>query len=388
MASGNASEAFWNLHRRLRALVEQQNQAGKVRALPLSPTQLARSAERLAEFSKLLYDLFEVGSPGDLDAAEIDLEIAEAERDFRLEIFQPELAELLKRSGYYHAVLSQSDEVDSFYAVIRDRIPAKERTVTKLYLLDGCEFSRGQFEVAGIPVVQMSAAELEQLGPSPAVCRDFFPNESIDSERFSKQWFLRVHEDVWIGYEYQRWEDTLAQWQSQHEALARVGNFLEKSLPGKTPHVSASPEEVAAGYMAAAKVAAPVLPKYFDVVLLLSLYKPKFFEITKILLCEAGWRRIWFRSTIPRVRTYRFFGKNHMRSAVRPSTYRIDEAKWPAFEAYLTLASLGLRNAKASQNTRPLIIASRRYLQGTFATGDVFPQWETESLAIEHLKSY
>jgi hypothetical protein len=64
-------EAFRALHHELRALVEQQHQTGMVRALPLSPVQLAREAERLEEFRQLVIDLFQLQSTdGDLRLAE------------------------------------------------------------------------------------------------------------------------------------------------------------------------------------------------------------------------------------------------------------------------------------------------------------------------------
>jgi hypothetical protein len=66
----------------------------------------------------------------------------------------------------------------------------------------------------------------------------------------------------------------------------------------------------------------------------------------------------------------------------------VDAAAWSAFESYLKLANAGLQNAKGSRNARGLIISSRRYLQATFATGDVFPQWETKLSTIEHPRSY
>jgi hypothetical protein len=78
---------------------------------------------------------------------------------------------------------------------------------------------------------------------------------------------------------------------------------------------------------------------------------------------------------------------NSSAGEARP-TYHVGSEKWSDFERYLTLASVGLKNAKASKEARPLIVATRRYLQATFARGNVFPEWETESMAIEHPASY
>jgi Apea-like HEPN len=410
MTSGTASELFSIFHQRLRALVEQQNQAGKLRALPLSPLQLAREAERLDEFNGLVTELFELGSPEDLEPEELEFlddetlqsedlpeileELARERWNANFSASSSDLSELLKRSGYYHDVLSGSDDVDRYYCAIRDRIPAKVRTIVRLYLLDGCDFSRERFEVAGIPVVRMSPSEIEELGPAAAVCSDFFPNEAINSDHFSKQWFLKVEEGLWTAYDYERWDATVDKQRAREALIAAFHDrgawpkritLAEVAALRPTRRHSAGSREVAAGQWTAAQLGLPTLPRYLDAILLLSLYNREFFEITKILVCEPNWRRIWFRSTIPRVRLAE---SSRVRSSVRPSRYSVDETHWSAFESYVTLGSAALRNVKASKEARAFIIASHRYLQATFATGDVFPQWETKSLAIEHPRSY
>ena len=106
MSSAQTSEAFWNLHRRLQVIVEQQIQAGNVRALPLSPVQLARAAEESAEFKDFVVDLFDVGDMSEY-VEEIDEDsedFAQLKRDVKIETLSDALSELLKRSGYYHAL--------------------------------------------------------------------------------------------------------------------------------------------------------------------------------------------------------------------------------------------------------------------------------------------
>lgn len=398
MHSGKGSEEFCGLHRRLRTLVEQQHQTGKVRLLPVSPLQLAREAERTDEFERVVLSLFSLESPdsvGDLelseahdpDATEEEQDDASDRREYTKEDwearktgFYSELTELLKRSGYYHAVLSGSDDVDKYYSVIAERIPAKNRAITKLYLLDGCEFARDRFDVAGIPVTRMSALELRELGPALAVSNDFFPNESIDSERFSKQWFLRVEEDVWTAYDYAQWAHSIDDFDPS-EGMDGVNEISDRP-PGVEAR-RARPREVAAGFTVG-KVASRVSFGYLDALLLLSLYNPEFFEITKILVCERGWRRIWFRSMIPRADRRLIAG----RAGEARLTYHVGSKKWSDFERYLDVANTGLKNAKASKEARPLIVATRRYLQATFARGNVFPEWEAKSMSIEHPASY
>jgi hypothetical protein len=63
--SVKGSEEFRGLHRRLRTLVEQQHQIGKVRLLPVSPVQLAREAEQTDEFRRLALRLFRLESEED-----------------------------------------------------------------------------------------------------------------------------------------------------------------------------------------------------------------------------------------------------------------------------------------------------------------------------------
>jgi hypothetical protein len=382
MASNEPSQAFWNLHNRLHTIVRrQQHETGNLHVLPLTAFQLAREAERLAEFKGLVLDMFDpqdqLSNLGDLELSEINdpnatddekddasdrYEDALAERDARLDDFTLALAELLKRSGYYHALLSDEDNFAKYYTIVAERIPARHRIITKLYLLDGCTFARDRFYITDILVTRMSPSELEEFGPSAAVCNEFFPNESIDLERFSKQWFLNLEEDEWTAYDYDRvWDD---------------GNWDDKGLHPDVIdlHLDDVQREIAAGVVAS-RATNPALPKYFDAVLVLSLYRPEFFEITRILICEQGWRRVSVWSTIPR-------GERGSYREKRKS-YSVSEEQWPAFENYVNMTSSGLNNAKASNGARSVTTAVRRYLQATFATGDVFPEWDTNSSGIE-----
>ena len=400
MATDESSPSFWNLHNRLSAIVRrQQHETDNLHLLPLTAFQLAREAERSAEFQDLVLDLFDPKSQysmvGDLELSEAldpnatDEEEADAWRrweaekaewEARLGDFTLALAELLKRSGYYHALLSGEVNFAKNYTIVTDRIPAKYRVITKLYLLDGCTFSRDRFDIGDILITRMSPSELEELGPSAAVCNEFFPNESIDPERFSKSWFLKLEEDEWTAYDYQRrddpvqeiiWNDTV---QEIKENLAQMAS--ERPIKPK-PKTDLHPQqEIAAGVVASRSI--DPLPKYLDAVFVLSLYRPEFFEITRILICEPGWRRIAARSTIPRGE------RGSYREKAKLESYTVSEELWPAFETYLNISRSGLQNARKSKDTRSVTTAVRRYLQATFATGDVFPEWETNSSGIEH----
>jgi hypothetical protein len=401
MATNEPSQAFWNLHNRLHAIVRrQQHETDKLHLLPLTAFQLAREAEGFAEFEDLVLDLFDPHSHhsnvGDLelsdaldsnatddeqDDAWYRYEAEKAEWEARLGDFKLALADLLKRSGYYHTLLSGEDNVTKYYSLVSERIPAKHRIVTKLYLLDGCKFFRDRFDVADIPVTRISASELEELGPSAAVCEEFFPNESIASERISTKWFLKLEEDEWTAYDYDRWEDTAAQWDRHEDVVQRAEEtFAQMKVSGRLikPRTDfQSQREIAAGVMAS-RAAIPALPKYLDAVLFLSLYRSEFFELTRILICERGWRRISVRSIIPRGE------KGSQREKAKIESYNVSEEQWPAFETYVNVSSSGLKNAKQSKEAHSVTTAVRRYLQATFATGDVFPEWEINSSGIEH----
>ncbi len=407
MATNEPSPSFWNLHNKLHAIVRrQQHETDNLHLLPLTAFQLAREAQRSTEFEDLVLDFFDPKSQhyhvGDLELSEAHdpdatddekedawnrYEADKAEWEARLRDFTLALAELLKRSGYYHALLSGEANFGKYYAIVAERIPAKHRIITKLYLLDGCRFSRDSFSICDILITRMSPLELEELGPSAAVCNEFFPNESIDSARFSKRWFLKLEEHEWTAYDYDRLADTSAQIDFHPDEMdlhLDVIQEIEENLAQKASGRPIKPKtdlhlqrEIAAGVVASRSID-PALTKYLDAVFILSLYRPEFFEITRILICEGGWRRIAVRSTIPRGE------RGSYREKAKIESYTVSEEQWPAFETYVNISSSGLKNAKESKDTRSVTTAVRRYLQATFATGDVFPEWETNSSGIEH----
>jgi hypothetical protein len=229
-------KAFWKLHERLNALVQQQfTGAEKLHVLPLTAMQLARVAESSQEFAPLVADLFRLGGPEDYKSAD--------EYDSEVRRFSPELSELLKRSGYYHAVLSRSGDVGKYYSAIWDRIPPRDRPITKLYLLDGCQFARDRFELSGYPIARLSPTEFEKLGPSADACSDFFPNEAIDPQEFRDLWFLEVIDTAWTAYDFFLNEDDSGQASSEVD-ITKVKLFSDFK----------SPPEVAAGVVASGSV--------------------------------------------------------------------------------------------------------------------------------------
>jgi hypothetical protein len=318
-------EAFLRLHRILRERVKgQATQKGRLRILPQRAAQLAQFAEARPEFLQAIPDLFGLGSPQDY----LSQDIWENHVKFAARI----VPRLLQRSGFYHGVISNKPPQPYYKAIIEQIAPAY-RPGTTLYLLDGCRFPKARFRVAGHLVARLSANELETIGLPLEVCDDFFPEERIDSSQLSDYWFVNIP--------------------------SRVYNFYNWDLDGDAPPApkgDAEFVEVAAGHYSSGPATAPVLPDYMKAVLGLSLYNDCFFEIPVVLSCEPGWRRFKIQSRSPR--------KN--------SDYEVDKARWAGFSKWLKLYDRGLGKAR---DVRPVLTAARRYLQATFATGDIFAEW-------------
>src|SRR5271154_1387054 len=99
-----------------------------------------------------------------------------------------ELSELLRRSGYYHALI-KGEAPEKYWQKIADRIPWALREIRYFRLLDGCKFARDQFDIGHYSIVRLSAKEIEALGPSSEVSRDFYRDEGLGSQ-LAKSWML------------------------------------------------------------------------------------------------------------------------------------------------------------------------------------------------------
>jgi hypothetical protein len=339
--------AFRKLHSHLLTIVTASTRQGRIRALPVSPLQLARKAESLEEFQNLAIELFELSErpiiveelfehlPEDSDeGADLKLEFAQQEWDNEVNRCCSTLAIALKRSGYYHSLASRREGFEEFVPIIDQRISADTTAVVKLYPLKDCEFSCDRFEVAGFRVVRLTAAELEALGPSGPVCKDFFPGEQIDPNDYSKTWFIRTEAGI----------------PTRLHILSDEGIYEEQK-------------------------ASPIIDQgLIDVVLLLSLYNRGYFSMNRIFLCEPGWRITEWPLPLSGPVEQR---QQHLVSA----------GKQLAFEEYLTIGTNGLKNARASGNQRnqgAIRTAVRRYLQATFTLGDVFSDWNAMGFVAQH----
>jgi hypothetical protein len=350
-SSEQTLEAFRKLHSLLLTIVTASTRQGRVRALPVSPLQLARKAESLEEFQNLAIKLFGLYERPVIveELPEYDPEDSNEEADCKLEASQKEwdnevdgccstIAIALKRSGYYHS-LARREGFEEFCSVIDQRISAEATAVVKLYPIKGCEFSCDRFEVAGFPVVRLTAAELGALGPSEPVCRDFFPDEQIDPNYYSKTWFIRTE-----------------------TVIPTTFNFLFKHLY----------EEIYDAQKASPIKASLIIDQGFiDGVLLLSLYNRGCFSIDRMFLCEPSWRRTEWPLPLS--------GPVDQRQP-----YLVIAGKQHAFEEYLTIGRNGLKHARASGNHDAIRTAFRRYLQATFTLGDVFSDWNATSFVARH----
>jgi hypothetical protein len=329
-------------------MIGNSSQVASIRAIPLSPVQLARRAEELPEFVEFMKELFgleerpeshyDLVSYGEDGVSEQDLEeqlgIEQEFWDDEFAQVRSKVSSLLRRSGYYHALASGNKESKKFYSLICQHLFADEVALLRFYLLDGCAFASNHFEVAGFPVARLSGKEIAALGPPNDVRRDFFPSERIgvnDLSKFALSWFVRTQSKV------------------PTSSAPLLLNDLEKA-----PRIEGRQQIM--------------LP-----VLFLSLYHRAPFEVSRVLVSEPGWRvEIWRVAAAQRESTQ--------------STYSVPPDKQPDFEDYLKIVDRGFRNAKAAdiKSKKDFITtAAYRYLQATFPKDDVLADWEIGSLIAE-----
>ncbi len=336
-------DSFSKFHKRLRemALASDAKSASDkiVHQLPPSIHQLARLAEQTLEFEQLAIDLFQGESP------------------------QPEtLADLIKRSGYYHSVLD-GEAPEPFWQKIVDRIPFRERDVKHLRLLEGCRFPKDRFSIAGHSVIRMSAAELAALGPEPRAAREFYPEEFLARRWLTERWFLEKGSLESTGYVSDR-ESPLG-------------------LDLSNIKIRARPKEIAAGVRSQPK--APKrngdymsdeleLPDYVAPVLILSLYDASFFEIPLSLVCEPGWRVLQSQLN---------FAPFENSISLRAAEYEVQPDAWANFERFVRTCESGLKYIRTFWSRR-FVTAARHYLRATFAKEDVWYHWNTSWLSVEY----
>jgi hypothetical protein len=358
------AESFPALDARLQRFVggSRKRGTGQVHQLAPSAPQLAREAERSPEFIQLLSHLFDIGPVEDWESrTEWVQEISSR---------HPELSELLRRSGYYHAILA-NEPTRRYWEQVADRIPWTDREIRYLRLLDGCQFARDRFEIGGYSVVRMSESELESLGPPKAACDDFYPDESLDRDRLSRLWFIQDINNQGTGYLH---EESSPGRVSRPSRL-RVGNaqpIIDKEFAAGIKTYG-PPESTKQSENWEVEFSSHLKP-----IFVLSLFDDAFFEIPLVLVSEPGWRIIHV-SSAP-------FG--------RAKKYVVSDDVWPKFEAFIHLLEPALEKIqwqwdfvngrKELQAWSWITIAALHYLRATFAFGKELPGWVPYCVLIEH----
>ncbi len=265
LSTTEVPESFLQLHRCLSSMMGRQSaQVKKLRILPPTAAQLARAAENRPEFLRAVPDLFGLGTPKEYSSRRV--------WEDHLVFARKVVPELLQRTRYYHGVVSGKGPDPYYEAIVRRTAPAN-RSLTILYLLDKCRFSKKCFRVAGHSIERLSQSELGRLGPSSEVCADFFPDESIDSKSLADYWFVRITKSAYTAYNYDL------------DGEEQPDNGRHELTDSKIVQF-----EVAAGHFATGAQTQFSLPNHLEVLLGLALYSPAFFEIPAILVCEPKWR--------------------------------------------------------------------------------------------------
>jgi len=390
----------------------------RIHQLPLSVQQLARAAEQTSEFTALVADLFGIGRD---TGWTFDGDASEAAEH---------LGHLIRRSGYYHAMLSgewreyeqrsrsanpELEELlylasalppEKYWERMVDRVPRWRRVFTHFRLLRGCRFPRDRFKIAGYSVVRMSKDEVWNLGPLPMPVDDFYPDERFSLSEFleprtngdrikrqipgsaayyfevvpgkedSGTWFLELPELKECGYvtPHIEHEDRIAPPSASHPGgggaeVTRAATPL-RSLYGETKEF-----EIAAGVRESAPVNPFAERLYYPTsisddlwpIVVLTLYSDDFFDIPAYFISEAGWRIIWLT-------------REPRRSLFEPPPggYKVTERDWPKFQQFVQLCEKPLERVfgVGSSEWGSVGRALRYYLRATFAKGAILPGLE------------
>jgi hypothetical protein len=181
------AEAFRALHERTRRILavstegasETTDSNRKLMVIRPSVQQLARTVEATDEFPKLAKALFKYALPvEDMTDKERRQALAKGVRAVR---------ELMRRSGYYHAVLA-GEPPEPYWNRIVERLQLTWGETAHVLVLGRIRFPRSRFEIGGCTVLQPQELVVD-LGASRQVCEDFYPTEGLD-EALGDHWVL------------------------------------------------------------------------------------------------------------------------------------------------------------------------------------------------------
>jgi hypothetical protein len=149
--------------------------------------QLAFAVENTDEFDKLSLALFELVR----SAEELQDPPSKDEQNRGARVLQ----ELLKRSGYFHAIL-ENESPEPYWEKIVERARGGGYEVIGMLLLDRFRLPESHdlpLEIAGWKIVQLS--DLDVYGADVEAVEDFFPDEAI-WDVVSDRWLLVRSDEV------------------------------------------------------------------------------------------------------------------------------------------------------------------------------------------------
>jgi len=358
---GKVPDSFRKYHERLKRILGDGPDASAAQHLYLLPPsvhELARRGEESAEFFQLLIDLFE-SKPAD-----------ETLNFFR---------DLLRLSGYYQAVIAGT-QPDVYFQRIVDRLQYGEREFPRFWLLAGCSFPSGSFQLAGYSIVKLGAQELTSLGPEPGLAEMFVPDEKLDADRYSHFWFLTRRDDFASGLiGEEQWRVRLPSVDDALEELLKESDRLfgtaspvripissdslqRTNSPGRWFGIKATPSKkiIDGALVSAYSSSRPQLISGRDTLatplLILSLYSHEFFDIPLAFIADPGWRVWWVKRGNP-----------------RDGKYKVAEGRWEKFQEFIRVAEKGLGElkhlgARKDGFGKKFQLAVERYFRATFVS--------------------
>ncbi len=220
-------------------------------------------------------------------------------------------SEILRRSGFYNAILDGAGGTPSWNVISRRIIPHKVK-ITTMLLLDLCWFPQRQFRIAGYDAKRHSRDQIRHLGPGYVVTEAFYKRDLLDPEWFSQQWFLeksrtRVEKPGWLT----------AEW----------------------------PRDIA-------------LDDHWQPLLILGLYSPVCLQIPVIADNHKNWELAVRKFSHPQVD---IVGEDQ--DEVPYYLYKVTDGEWSVFQKFCGLMESGLATCHVWPRIR---IAARRFLRATF----------------------
>ena len=256
--------------------------------MPAAVQQLAQKGERTQQFAAAAAALFPERKSPNYHASEI-----------------------LRRRGFYNAVLTTEARAPR-WGVISRRIVPHRITIATMLLLDLCWFARKQFRIGQYAVKKHSGEEIRQLGSGYDVTEAFYRRERLDPEWFSRQWFL----------------------EKSHTRFKKPATFTLEF-----------PRDV-------------VLDDHWQPVLILCLYSPVCLQVPVVVENQQDWELALRKFSHPQVD---YVGEGPDEVPYR--LYKVEEREWSAFRKFCARMEAGLT---ICQDWPRVKIAARRFLRATF----------------------